>query len=422
MTLLLSAFILAVFLSLVSFVQLLYLESLRLRTRESEALEFFKDSLQDMIGYDTESGSLTFSLLKHSLIAISGSIVVAATLLHAPSWIGLVEGVVIAWLLMLFSCYLVPQFFYRRTSGAWLIPVIPLLRFLTLFARPLTALFGFLNSLQELAEPAGEQQEEPNPTEDIEALISAGEEEGIIEKEDSRLIHSVVAFGDKRVREVMTPRRQMVTISAASSLDDLRSLARNEQYSRIPVFGSSIDNIIGFVHVRDLFDLDRGDPKRTTIADLMRPILGVPETKPASDLVKEMQTSGNHIVYVVDEYGNVAGLVTLEDLMEEVFGEIRDEHEPAHDLVRNPDGSVTVSGSFDVDHLHDLFDFRPGEEIESTTIGGLVTEWLGEVPAPGAAVERDGLRLEVLAADALRVIKVRVSRAPDIDDQTADSA
>jgi putative hemolysin len=422
MTLLLSAFILAVFLSLVSFVQLLYLESLRLRTRESEALEFFKDSLQEMIGFDTDDGSLTFSLLKHSLIALSGSIVVTATLLHTPTWIGFGEGLVIAWLLMLFSCYLIPQLLYRRTSGAWLIPLIPLLRFLALFIRPLTALFRFLNSLQELAEPAGQQQEEPNPSEDIEALINAGEEEGIIEKEDSRLIHSVVAFGDKRVREVMTPRRQMVTISAASSLDDLRSLARNEQYSRIPVFDASVDNIIGFVHVRDLFDLLPGDPKRTSIRDLMRPILGVPETKPASDLVKEMSTSGNHIVYVVDEYGNVAGLVTLEDLMEEVFGEIRDEHEPAHDLVRNPDGSVTVSGSFDVDHLHELFGYRPCEETESTTIGGLVTEWLGEVPAPGAAVERDGLRLEVLAADALRVIKVRILRAPEFDNHSAELA
>lgn len=422
MTLLLSAFILAVFLCLVSFVQLLYLESLRLRTRESEALEFFKDSLQEMIGHDSEEGSLTFSLLKHSLIAFSGSIIVAATLLHAPNWIGFVEGLALAWLLMLFSCYLVPQLLYRRTSGAWLIPLIPLLRFLALFIRPLTALFRFLSSLQQLAEPAGEQLEDPSPSEDIEALISAGEEEGIIEKEDSRLIHSVVAFGDKRVREVMTPRRQMVTINVASSLDDLRSLARNEQFSRIPVFDSSIDNIIGFVHVRDLFELDPGDPARTAIRDLMRPILGVPETKPASDLVKEMQTSGTHIVYVVDEYGNVAGLVTLEDLMEEVFGEIRDEHEPAHDLVRNPDGSATVSGSFDVDHLHELFDYRPDEETESTTIGGLVTEWLGEVPPPGAAVERDGLRLEVLAADALRVIKVRISRAPVIDDQPAEPA
>ena len=422
MTLALSAAILAIVLALVSFVQLLYLESLRLRTRESDALEFFKDSLEDMIGYDSEDGALTFSLLKHTLIAAAGSIIVAATLLHTPNWVGFIEGFTIAWLLMLFSAYLVPQLLYRRTAAAWLIPLIPLLRLLATLVRPLTALLKFLNSLHALAEPANEQEEEDNPNEDIEALITAGEEEGIIEKEDSRLIHSVVAFGDKRVREVMTPRRQMVTIDASSSLDDLRALARNEQFSRIPVCDGSLDNIIGFVHVRDLFELDPGDKTRTSIRDLMRPIVAVPETKLASDLVKEIQASGTHIVYVVDEYGNVAGLVTLEDLMEEVFGEIRDEHEPAHDLVRNQDGSVTVSGSFDVDHLHDLFDFRPEDDIESTTIGGLVTEWLGEVPAAGAAVERDGLRLEVLAADPLRVIRVRILRTPEPAEDEAETA
>jgi CBS domain containing-hemolysin-like protein len=422
MTLAIAAAIFVVVLSLVGFVQLLYLESLRLRSRDSEAMEFFKESLEEIIGYDTEDGAFTFSLLKHTLIVATGSVIAAATLQRTPTWIGLLEGLAIAWLVMLFSCYLVPHLLYRRTSAAWLIPLIPLLRFLALLVRPITALLRFLDSIHSLAEPAGEQQEESSAAEDIEALISAGEEEGIIEKEDSRLIQSVVAFGDKRVREVMTPRRQMITIEAALSIDELRTLARNEQFSRIPVTGESIDDIVGFVHVRDMFELDPAESARKSIRDLMRPIAGVPETKLASNLVKEMQNSGTHIVYVVDEYGNVAGLVTLEDLMEEVFGEIRDEHEPAHDLVRNTDGSVIVSGSFDVDHLHELFGFRPEDEIESSTIGGLVTEWLGEVPPAGAAVERDGLRLEVLAADPLRVVKVRVSRAAVADDGEAETA
>lgn len=422
MTLAVTAFVFVVLLSLVGFVQLLYLEALRLRARESEAMEFFKESLMEMIGYDTEEGAFTFSLLKHTLLVSAGIILSSITLLHSPGWVGLAEGLAISWLLMVFSSYLVPHLLYRRTSAAWLIPLIPVLRFLALLIRPVTTLLKFLDSLHSLAEPAGEQEEESNPAEDIEALISAGEEEGIIEKEDSRLIHSVVAFGDKRVREVMTPRRQMVTIDASRSIDDLRTLVRNEQFSRIPVTSGSIDNIIGFVHVRDMFELDPGASAGTTIRDLMRPIAGVPETKLASNLVKEMQNSGTHIVYVVDEYGNVAGLVTLEDLMEEVFGEIRDEHEPAHDLVRNADGSVTVSGSFDVDHLRDLFGFRPESEIEASTIGGLVTEWLGEVPPAGTSVERDGLRLEVLVSDSLRVIKVRISRAEQDHEEEAETA
>ena len=211
MILTVSAAILAVLLILVSFIQLLYLESLRLRTRESDALEFFKDSLEDMIGYDTEDGALTFSLLKHTLIAAAGSIIVAATLLNTPNWLGFLEGFAIAWLLMLFSAYLVPQLLYRRTVAAWLIPIIPLLRFCAILVRPLTVMFKFLNSLHSLAEPASEQEEEPNPSEDIDALITAGEEEGIIEKEDSRLIHSVVAVGAKPQPAGNNPPRHQIT-------------------------------------------------------------------------------------------------------------------------------------------------------------------------------------------------------------------
>lgn len=223
----------------------------------------------------------------------------------------------------------------------------------------------------------------------------------------------MVAFGDKRVREVMTPRPAVVAIPADRTLEDLRALARAEQFSRIPVYEETIDRIIGFIHVRDLWELSEEDAQRKTLRDLLRPIQAVPETKLAADLLREMQASGTHMVYVVDEYGNTAGLATFEDLVEEVFGEIRDEHEPAHDIQRHPDGSVTVSGSFDLDHLHELFDFRPDDELEAATVGGLVTEWMGAVPAPGAVVERDGLRIEVLAADDLRVKQVRIARACD---------
>jgi len=125
-----------------------------------------------------------------------------------------------------------------------------------------------------------------------------------------------------------------------------------------------------------------------------------------------MQERGIHIVYVVDEYGRVAGLATMEDLVEEVFGEIRDEHEPQHDVERNEDGSITVSGAFDIDHLNEYFGFRPGEDVEATTIGGLVSEWHGSVPRPGEVVEKEGLRIEVLSADDYRVDRVRVSAAP----------
>ena len=277
--------------------------------------------------------------------------------------------------------------------------------------RPLTSALGFFQSLVELTQADEDRAEEVHPAEQIEALISAGKEEGLIEEGDRRLIQSVVAFGDKTVREVMTPRPNIVAISADKSLEDLRELVINEQYSRIPVYDSTIDNMIGFVHVRDMFELDDQERKKKKIGELVRPMSHVPETKPVNDLLREMQQDGAHMAIVVDEYGNTAGLATMEDLVEEILGEIRDEHEPSRDVTEEGEGLYIVSGSFDLDRLHDLLSFRPEEETESTTVGGLMTEWLGHVPHVGEAVERDGLRLEALAGNELRVEQVRISKA-----------
>ena len=209
----------------------------------------------------------------------------------------------------------------------------------------------------------------------------------------------------------MTPRPNIVAISGDKSLEDLRELVINEQYSRIPVYEGNIDNMVGFVHVRDMFELDEHERKKKKIRELVRPIRHVPETKPVNQMLREMQQDGAHMAIVVDEYGNTAGLATMEDLVEEILGEIRDEHEPSRDVTEEGAGMFVVSGSFDLDRLHELLSFRPEEETESTTVGGLMTEWLGHVPHIGEAVERDGLRMEALAGNELRVEQVRISKA-----------
>jgi len=241
--------------------------------------------------------------------------------------------------------------------------------------------------------------------------MTAGKQEGLLEESDRELIQSVVAFGDKTVREVMTPRPRMVAIDAAETLEGLRQLVLNEQYSRVPVYEGSIDRIVGFVHVRDMFELDEEERTRRTVRELMRPVRFVPETKRVNDLLREMQTDRAHLAIVVDEYGNTAGLATMEDLVEEVFGEIHDEHEPEHDVAPDGKGGYIVSGNLTLDRLEELVDFRPQEPLESTTVGGLIMEWLGRVPQPGETVSREGLTLEVLAGNDLRVEQVRVARS-----------
>jgi putative hemolysin len=403
----------AALLCFVTVVQTLYLESLRLRTRDVEALQFFKESLQSKIGLKMEQGALAFSLVKHIALPLLGVVVLLTTAWNSREvWHGALAALLIAPGIMFVSSYLIPQFLYRKTSGRWLDHWVPAMRALALAITPLTGLLNFLYSLSELGSEAEVAKDDAGSAENIEALITAGEEEGIIEGDDRKLIQSVVAFGDKTVREVMTPRPNIVAIEANRSLDALRDLVIHERYSRIPVFQGNIDMMVGFVHVRDMFELDEDERAGKKVRDLMREIPLVPETKPVNDLLRDMQDDGKHIAIVVDEYGNTAGLVTMEDMVEVIVGEIHDEHEPERDVEEESEGVYLVSGSFDVDRLHDLFEFRAPEETESTTVGGLVTEWLGRVPAGGEIIERDGLQVEVVAGNERRVERLRIRKMP----------
>ena len=339
-----------------------------------------------------------------------------------PLWRSLIEATVLAAILMLFVAHLLPQLFYRRTSGRWLLRLYPLLALIALASRPLLALLKFMRSLADLSstdEP--EEEKATTQSQEIEALITAGAEEGLIEEEDRRLIQSVVEFGDKTVRQVMTPRPNVVAIDESSTLDDFHKLVVREQYSRILTYRGSLDDVSGFVHVRDMMEMDSAERAVRKVTEIRREITGVPETKPVDDLLRLMQKEGVHMVLVVDEYGNTAGLATMEDLVEEIVGEISDEHDPDRDVGRQPDGSYIVSGNFDLDHLAELFQFRPEDGTESTTIGGLVTEWLGRVPHAGESVERDELRIEVLSSDNRRVAQVRLARASTVETDDRES-
>ena len=403
-------------LGLVTFVQLLYLESLRLRTRDLRSLEFFKETLEDKLGLKTEDGAGAFSLIKHTLLVLLG-IFYFAWFADGEPWHAAVfwQAALAVWLTMIAVAYALPQFLYRRTTARWLVPLVPVLRALAWTARPCVAVLGFFQSLVDLTDDAAASEEAPTSADNIEALISAGAEEGLIEEEDRELIQSVVEFGDKVVREVMTPRPNIVAISADATLEQLRQLVINEQFSRIPVYERDIDHIAGFVHVRDMFEVEEEEREHRKVRELVRNLIFVPETKPVSDLMRQMQRENTHMVIVVDEYGNTAGLATMEDLLEVIIDEIRDEHEPDSDIAKDGRGGYVVSGSFDLDRVGDLFpSFHREADIESTTVGGLVSEWLGRVPKAGEVVDRNGIRVEVLASDDLRIGQVRIGKSPTV--------
>lgn len=404
-------FLMLALVTLYTSIQTLYLESMRLRTRDLPALQFFKAELDKRLGQRSEEGSLTFSICKHLCLVLAG--VLTAAYVVDGGYMNpaiLAESALIAAALMVVFSYLIPQLLYRRTKGEWLLAFIPFFIGTALVLKPFVAALNLLHSLLEITQPEAGANEVPTSAENIQALIEAGRDEGLIEEEDRKLIQSVVEFGDKVVSEVMTPRPNMVAIQIDRSLEQLRELVVNEQYSRIPVYESSIDDIVGFVHVRDMFEVGEAKRRGMHVRELIRPINLVPETKPVNDLMREMQREGAHMVIVIDEYGNVSGLATMEDLVEVILGEIRDEHEPVTDVTEDGKGGFIVSGNFDLSRLSEVLDFRPDEDIESTTIGGLVTEWLGHVPKPGEHVQQEGIRIEILASDELRVEQVRISK------------
>jgi CBS domain containing-hemolysin-like protein len=274
--------------------------------------------------------------------------------------------------------------------------------------RPLTALLVRLGASRRDRPGQAPPESDEEQGEAAQAYIEAGAQEGLIEGDERRLIQSIVEFGDTRVREVMTPRPDIVAIRAEATLGDLRGLLREQAYSRVPVYRESLDNILGVVFVKDLVQLSDADER--TVAAIMRPAHVVPETKPVSDLLREFQHRRVQIAIVVDEYGGTAGLVTLEDLLEEIVGEIRDEYdEESEPIVDLGDGVFAFSGKVDIDELADRLGVviaREGFE----TVGGYLLARLGRVPAVGETLEIDGLGVEVLEAERRRVTKVRVRR------------
>ena len=248
------------------------------------------------------------------------------------------------------------------------------------------------------------------------AYAETAEEQGLIEGDERRLLQSIVDFGDTLVREVMTPRPDMMAIRADATFDEVRAFFREQEYSRIPVYKENLDNIVGFVFIKDLLRLDAPPsgklPLQPDLARFVRPATFVPETKRVAEMLREFQRKQVQIAIVVDEYGGTAGLVTIEDLLEEIVGEIRDEYdvevEPVVDVGQ---GSFVFSAKVNIAEVRD----RLGVEIEPEgfeTVGGYLLTRVGRVPAVGETFDFDGLEVEVLEAERRRIHKVRMRLAP----------
>ena len=325
--------------------------------------------------------------------------------------VGLLAGLLLAGIFR----QLIPLFISTRDPEGtllFLLPVIrPILPLMAFAADPFHRLFD--RSRRKEQELENSEEDEEQDAGDIQALIDVGEAEGILEEEEGELIHSIIEFGDTRVTEVMTPRPDIVAVAAGASVREARDIMIESKYSRLPVYRDQIDNVEGLIYVRDLLQYWAEGNEDGPISPLVRPVYFIPETKPVAELLEEMQKAHVQLSMVIDEYGGVCGLVTVEDILEEIVGEIEDEDiegDELNDIVELHDGCYEVLGSTEIGKIERLFEMEI-EADDFTTIAGLVISESGKVPQTGERLSFRGLELEVLESDERRIGRLRVKRA-----------
>ncbi len=286
--------------------------------------------------------------------------------------------------------------------------LLPSLRFVYVLATPLLIPSKKFCAMEEKVEE--KEQEREASDEEIDTFIDEAREEGIIEKGEGDLLRSVVEFGDTVVREIMTPRVNMVAITKDATIDNVKDLIIREKYSRIPVFKDRIDNIEGVIVAKDLLEYSDEKHKQQPIDALIRAIIFVPESMHVSELLREFQKVKVKLAMVVDEHGSVSGLVTMEDLVEEIVGEIHDEYDTEEaQITENSPHDYTVTGAVEVEELEELFDQDLAED-DFITVGGLITHDLGRLPKKGEVFEIKGLSFEILDVDQKKIKRLRIKR------------
>ena len=396
-------------LTLVSYVERLYTEIGKFLSREfQDNIDAFEHDVEPRLRVSRARAALSMAVLTQMTTAAI-AMLVGFTVFRDRAWsiYEILQATLTLVLIVIVCNQFLPFVFFSRTKGQWLISWTPFLRVLIYMVLPVTLVLGFLQSVAALTKGHSDEQPETQ-AEAVDALIEAGQEEGILDESNRDMIQSVVEFGEKTVREAMKPRPEIVAVPTNTTVEQFIELLRTKPFSRVPVFEGTIHNIKGIVYAQDVLQVPDTEAHTRTVDTLMRKdVYFVPESKLGSELLREMRKNNIRMAIVVDEYGGVAGLVTIEDLVEEIVGEIDDEHEKA-EVVRESDHSYIVPGNMDVDRLDELLGTRP-EGKESATVAGLVSELAGRIPQKGEVIEEDGLRFEVLESTERRVERVRIS-------------
>jgi CBS domain containing-hemolysin-like protein len=359
-------------------------------------------------GYLTRALEDPMKLLLPLRIGLQGAfiaITVLVTMLYLAMEVP--QPLLAAFVTMVF-CFLlfrevIPNIVARKNPEKVLVLLLPAFRvyarIVNPVSRPLARLVSYFVSEKK-------EDEEKATEEEVQAYIEAGQEEGILEGDEGRMVQSILYLGDKVVREVMTPRPEIVAISETATVAELRALFAEQKYSRVPVYREDLDHVVGLVYVIDLIAAHESLPE-ASFRPMIREVSFVPESKKLGDLLRELQRGRDTLAMVVDEYGGVCGLVTVEDILEEIVGEIHDEFDEVdQEIVQEKEGVYLVSGRADIDDLKEVLHLDVnGSGFE--TVSGYVLDAAGRIPRSGDVIEHEGVRIEVVDADGQRINKVR---------------
>ena len=410
-----SVVLVALTLPIFSYLTLIYRELGRMSTgRVREHLDIFEAEIEPKLKIRRRSGGRTFRIIGHFWLAFLVLETTRGVVYFVPgTWESLIEFCVFVVLEVVIGMHFIPDMLLYRTTGRWLLPLLPLIRGAMWLVWPARVFLEGAESLARISEQEARQTEEQRTEEGIEALVEAAEEEGIIEPEQADLIEQVVEFSDKRVREVMTPRPDIVAIAADATLEELHAKITETKFSKIPVYEKSLDDIIGVVFAQDLLQIADQDLPKKKVRELAKPVLFMPETKIGSELLREMRQKGQPLAVIIDEHGTAAGIATVEDLVEEIVGESSGQGKPlTPDVVREPDGGLVMRGSMAIDAVEELLGVHFGEQADETvtTLAGLLSHASGKVPGPGDKIDLEGHRFEVVEANQRKVLRVRIRK------------
>src|SRR5580692_3743770 len=408
-----SILVLALGLPIFSYLTLIYRELGRMTTgRVHEHLEIFEAEIEPKLKINRKSGGRTFRILGHFWLAFVVLETTRGVVFWVPNtWEAALQFLVFLSLEVIILMHFIPDMLLYRTTGRWLLPFLPVIRASMWLVWPVRVFLEGAETVARISEREIERTPEQRTEEGIEALVEVAEEEGIIEREQADLIERVVEFSDKRVREVMTPRPDVVAMQADATLEEMHARFVETKFAKMPVYEKSLDDIVGVVYAQDLLQVADTDLPKRKVRELARQVLFVPETKAGSDLLKEMRQKGQPMAVVIDEHGSVAGIATVEDLVEEIVGESggTDALQLAPDAKREADGSLVLRGSMGISDVERLLGIQFGEKSDDTvtTLAGLLSYVNGKVPAPGDTMELAGYRFEVLEANQRKVLRVR---------------